>query len=292
MMFNRPPEALQLHIPPWPSYITSSYRQFEHGEMHVTRYIAEYVLLFMLQGTLYFTEEGEQVAVEEGQWYIQVPGLFQSGGKASPAPFYYYVHFQGEGAACSLSEPRHSMPASPGEAASLHFPVRGVFDAQLFRPLFDQLSAANGHTPQQLLERQAIFLSLLGQLARTAKGPEPAVRKLAESLLDYLSAHYQEPLSGETLERLFHYSYDYLTRLLKHHCGITPGQYIQHCRIRKAQELLEQTGLTLPAIAQEVGYGDPTVFYRAFRKHSGGMAPGQWRQAKRGLGQRGADRRD
>jgi transcriptional regulator GlxA family with amidase domain len=70
--------------------------------------------------------------------------------------------------------------------------------------------------------------------------------------------------------------------LLKTHYGVTPGQWIQACRIKRAQQLLEHSDVSLAQIAAETGYQDPTVFYKAFRKLTG-EAPGRWRRRKRGL---------
>ena len=44
----------------------NNYRKFFSGEKHVTRVINEYVLIFMLENVLYFSEDGREVEVRDG----------------------------------------------------------------------------------------------------------------------------------------------------------------------------------------------------------------------------------
>ena len=86
----------RLSLEPFPVVTISHYRRFRPDERHVTRISREYVLIFMLEGTLHFSEEGVPVSVTAGEWYLQVPGLLQSASRGSPAPVYYFVHFTGK----------------------------------------------------------------------------------------------------------------------------------------------------------------------------------------------------
>ncbi|WP_274361320.1 helix-turn-helix domain-containing protein [Paenibacillus thermotolerans] len=283
-MFERSPEAVLMTVPPWPTYLISNFRQFEPNERHITRISSDYVLLFMLENTLHFTEAGTDVELRAGEWYIQVPGLRQEGGKGSPAPFYYYIHFS---AASVPYTPEQLSSDAEGESANdrtnrLVLPVRGRFEPNRMRPWLDRLDEVSKRRPTDFLGAQSVFLDLLSRISSAELSSEMPSRRIAHEIIGYLSANYNRHLNGNQLSSHFHYSYDYIQRLLKKYFNVTPGQYIQEYRVKRAQELLENSDLSIPAIAAEVGYNDETVFYKAFRKLTGD-APGVWRRKKRGL---------
>ncbi len=62
--------------------------------------------------------------------------------------------------------------------------------------------------------------------------------------------------------------------------GGSPGAFLRHERLRRAQELLARPELPVAEVAAQVGYADATVFGRAFRAATG-RTPGAWRTAGR-----------
>jgi AraC-like DNA-binding protein len=61
--------------------------------------------------------------------------------------------------------------------------------------------------------------------------------------------------------------------------GEPPIQYLGRWRIQVAAGLIE-SGVSLGAVAERVGYGSEAAFQRAFKKHVG-TAPGEWRKRAR-----------
>ncbi len=185
----------RLSLEPFPAVTISHYRRFRPDERHVTRISREYVLIFMLEGTLHFSEEGVPVSVAAGEWYLQVPGLLQSASRGSPAPVYYFVHFTGKEQArtkaekpntgstapavpaVGFSEPGAGMPDPPasnsgsgtlvptasGSCAVL--PLRGTFRTEALAPLFERLEGTGHPHVADRLQRQSVFLDLLSRLS-------------------------------------------------------------------------------------------------------------------------------
>ena len=56
-------------------------------------------------------------------------------------------------------------------------------------------------------------------------------------------------------------------------------QYLETIRMNRAKELLEDSGLSVTEIAQEVGYGDPNYFTRSFKKNCA-KTPKQYRDKR------------
>jgi AraC-like DNA-binding protein len=60
--------------------------------------------------------------------------------------------------------------------------------------------------------------------------------------------------------------------------GETPGHYLALLRLQRARDLLQQSSLSLAAIAHRAGYGSDVAFIRAFKRQFG-ISPGRFRLA-------------
>lgn len=83
-----------------------------------------------------------------------------------------------------------------------------------------------------------------------------------------LSLQYGQQLSIETIARSLGYHRAHLTKLFKEATGLSPMQYLFKVRMKKAENLLTGTDLSIAQIASSVGYSDPLFFSKQFRKWS------------------------
>ena len=58
--------------------------------------------------------------------------------------------------------------------------------------------------------------------------------------------------------------------------GMTPLDYVHALRLEEAKQMLETTDLAVEAVADEVGYEDPSFFSRLFRRKVG-LSPDKYR---------------
>ena len=105
-----------------PIYRQCSYRRFKPGEKHVTRTWHEHVIIFMIDGSLTFTEDGKKVTVCKNHYYIQKALLRQSADEPSDCPVYFYIHFDG-----NIEETEDGLP------------LEGKFDPMIMLPLFQEV---------------------------------------------------------------------------------------------------------------------------------------------------------
>lgn len=82
----------------------------------------------------------------------------------------------------------------------------------------------------------------------------------------YLQNHCSESCSLDETAARFFISKPYLTRIFKSVTGFTVTEYLTLCRVRKAQFLLEETGLNITEIAARTGFGNITYFERVFKR--------------------------
>lgn len=71
-------------------------------------------------------------------------------------------------------------------------------------------------------------------------------------------------------------SYSRLRHKFKTEVGVSPSKYLKDLRLRKAQELLETTYLSVKEIMTAVGFSDLSHFVRHF-KQAYGLTPTQHR---------------
>ncbi|MBW4634560.1 MAG: AraC family transcriptional regulator [Iphinoe sp. HA4291-MV1] len=141
----------------------------------------------------------------------------------------------------------------------------------------------------------------IGLALKTALQSDGAASRLyAESMATALSAHllqhysapkhtlqeYQGGLPKHKLQRVIEFIIDNLAdnlllgtmaqevgmsqyhfaRLFKQSTGLSPYQYVMHCRIERAKILLLQSQLKISEIASQVGFADQSQFTRHFKR--------------------------
>lgn len=90
--------------------------------------------------------------------------------------------------------------------------------------------------------------------------------------IEYINDNLSLDLSLNVLAAMLGMSPYYFERLFKQSVGHTPHQYILHCRIEKAKQLLQTTQQPIMEIACQVGCKNHSHFSRLFRQ-SMGMSP-------------------
>ncbi|CUH33265.1 Arabinose operon regulatory protein [Jannaschia seosinensis] len=92
---------------------------------------------------------------------------------------------------------------------------------------------------------------------------------------------FAQDLSVGDYAALLDISPTHLTRLCRHHLGISPARLITQRRMLEAKRLLRFTQHGVAAIGLRCGYKDAAYFVRAFTREIG-RSPGRWRDEARG----------
>lgn len=108
-----------------------------------------------------------------------------------------------------------------------------------------------------------------------------AVRKIEESIA-YMVRHLDRPLQASTLAAQVDISPSHFFALFKRYVGSTPMDYFIRLRLRRACQLLENTEMSVKAIAYTLGYDDPYYFSRIFKSFNR-VAPSKYRLLKIGV---------
>ena len=124
-------------------------------------------------------------------------------------------------------------------------------------------------------------IQTVGRIYRQAIAEIENTRRSRDVLdLDEVRAHidhyFGDPLSLQSVARLFLVSREHLSRVFKKRFGVTVNDYITERRMGRAQELLRDGDLEIKQIGRMVGYNDLAYFYRVFKKQFG-YPPGKAR---------------
>ena len=96
-------------------------------------------------------------------------------------------------------------------------------------------------------------------------------------ICDYISAHYSEDLSLESLADMVYIHPDYLSRMFKKETGMNLKRYIKNNHMNMACHLLENSQQKITAISAAVGYQNCAYFIRTFTG-TFGISPEKYRQ--------------
>jgi transcriptional regulator GlxA family with amidase domain len=111
--------------------------------------------------------------------------------------------------------------------------------------------------------------------------PLPAPRglppRMLQRVLDYLEGHLEgDGASLQELASVAGLSTSHFVRAFKRSLGVTPHDYLRQCRVRRAQELLARTDMSISEIAHYCGFADQSHFTHQFRERLG-VTPRQYR---------------
>lgn len=95
-------------------------------------------------------------------------------------------------------------------------------------------------------------------------------------VFNYIVNHYAE-LTLEMVAERFHFSVPYCSKLIKKNTGHTFSELQENIRLQQGENYLLYTQLSIAAISEKVGFGNPETFIRMFkRRHH--MTPGKYRK--------------
>jgi AraC family transcriptional regulator len=99
-----------------------------------------------------------------------------------------------------------------------------------------------------------------------------------QQVLDYIHSYLDQNLSLTELAALTYISPYHFARLFKQSTGMAPHQYVNKCRIKKAQQLLTRQDLSILEISHQVGFQSQSHFTTLFRR-SLGVTPTAYRNS-------------
>lgn len=100
---------------------------------------------------------------------------------------------------------------------------------------------------------------------------------LLDNAVDYVEANYANNFKISELADACHMSETHFRRVFQERMNMTPVEYINFVRIKKACDLIDKTDISMEEVAEKVGFVTPSTFNRNFRRIIG-TSPYQWKK--------------
>lgn len=140
---------------------------------------------------------------------------------------------------------------------------------------------ACGKIPSRTEDICSAWIQVLFALIWSRLLPEKRDRtegaELTCQLVQYVSEHFQEPLTLEMLARELHINKFYISHIFSNQLQINFRRYLSHIRLEYAMQLMKTNSAPLIDICAEAGFNSLRSFNRAFAEIMG-MTPGEYRK--------------
>ena len=127
-----------------------------------------------------------------------------------------------------------------------------------------------------LVRPLAHTLSLLAQQS-PASGETSDADATYRKIVDYLLENFNRDISLSDIAAHCGYSESHVRHLFKQYSRTTIRRYLTALRVKRAKNLLANTGMSVSDIAFDVGYNDSNYFTNTFRKETG-LSPKAYRK--------------
>lgn len=265
---------------PLPYYVN---RVEESYELHFHAHEFTEICYVGEGGGFHYIEE-ETVQVSRGDLFIVPLGTshvfrpFSPNGR-TPLVVYNFI-FIAERVAEALRhwpglepslEMRQLLNLAPGQTGWRHIrDTSGAFHAFFTDAYREFRLRQTGFVPRM----HALFIVLLTEIERHLEGAGGnRAHGSADRLIgDILEMIHRDGASGITAARvaeMARMSERHLHRVFVKATGLTFNQYVQNARIERSCELLRTTRMTVPEIAEAVGYQDKGYFLKLFKRKMG-----------------------
>lgn len=123
-----------------------------------------------------------------------------------------------------------------------------------------------------------IFTFLFKYYSKSNTAKLTKEEQLVKGIIDYINTNYSNPnLTMNDISKKFFLSQSYMNRIFKKETDITPIQYLDELKMKKAIELLNHKDFTIEQISDSIGYKNQFYFTRRFKKYYG-MPPSKYKQ--------------
>ncbi len=249
---------------------------------HPDRVADFYVLIYVIEGAIYVTEEDTDYEIKSGELIILKKGVHHFGKKETPkGTRWYYFHFDmQENAEGELFCPdTGALPQYSPLAYKTKLPQYSInlHGSRIEKKLADIIDYSISSDRMKCWRMNSLLHDLLTEIA-IGEGEENGEKSLSQRVKESLAKRVREPFSAGALEQEFFLSYKYMSAVFKRDTGTTMQKYHNSLRMNEAARLLRSTFSTIGEIAEALGFSDMLYFSRCFHSFFG-VSPTEYRRS-------------
>lgn len=232
-----------------------------------------FLIHYVLSGKGIFTFDGSTYQLSGGQGFLICPNILSFYQADLDEPWEYcWVGFHGRQAEKYLK-------ALNLEASNPIFTCSSESSPE--KPIFQMIEAQNRPVGRDFILTGYLyhfFAELANTIGYSASSDESQnIKQLyVQKALDYIQKNYSRKITIEQIADFIGIDRKYMSSLFKKFLRTSPQEFLIKFRMDKACVLLTQNMLSIQDIAHSVGYDDPLLFSKMFKKRKG-LSPSQYR---------------
>jgi len=233
-----------------------------------------YLIHYIISGKGTFIYNDKTYHLEQGQGFLICPNILSYYQADKDQPWEYcWIGFKGRKAKHYLSQLNLSVEqpifnCQPNN--SILFIVKKMIESKHITKGKDWvLTGLAYHFLAEIIQNEKYF----NQAQDTKNYSEIYVKKA----VDFIEKNYSRKITVEDIADHVGINRKYLSSLFKELMHTSPQSFLINYRMNKACILLAQNLLSISHVAHSVGYDDPLLFSKMFKKYKG-MAPSQYRK--------------
>jgi len=226
-----------------------------------------FLIHYIVSGKGTFEYQGKKYSLGRGQGFLISPYKLSFYQADSRDPWTYkWIGFNGVNAQVYLERANLTIDQpvfTYDRDSKLAGYIDGMIDAQMLPKSRD-------------LVHKSLLYSFLACLIENSSTDEKASYKnrnisdfYVKKAVEFINMNYSRKMSIEEMTKFLGLSRKYFSKIFKGITNTTPKEYLMNYRVNKACELMSEHSLSISNIARSVGYDDPLLFSKIFKKIKG-----------------------
>lgn len=225
-----------------------------------------YKLFFALAGSGSFDIGNQSFEINPASGFVIPPNVVASYKPLIEGEWqYFWITFSGKNADVYL----HRANLSKEQ------PIFTIDDANTFQSYFSDLFHSISHSKSMDLKALSAFYNLMSMIidhcSTDCKSNEHITQQdyYLNQSIEFIQTNYTRHLQIEEIANYVSVDRKYLYQIFKDKLNQSPKQYLIDLRMKRAIDLLKSSDLSILQIANSIGYADPFLFSKMFKKKTG-----------------------
>jgi AraC-like DNA-binding protein len=224
-----------------------------------------YIIHIITNGKGTFLSDNKSYNLKKGQGFLIEPDVLTYYQADEHDPWAYaWIAFTGRNAPAIVKD----------MGIDKDHPVFSVKDTAVLKRIILNALLIEGHSSGDDLLRMSKLYEFLGILSSdiTNVGQDLDVSSgnmYVLQAVSFIRQSYSRDIGVAEIASHIGITRNYLSTLFQSELGMSPHEYLSQFRLSRAQELLTITDLSIESIANSVGYSNPLVFIKAFKRLTG-----------------------
>lgn len=236
--------------------------------------INEYVFIYCVDGKGWYSVKNRRYDVHRDQYFILPAGEPHVYASDEDDPWtIYWIHFRGELAQYYVTNIHSPFDVTPTKKSRI------LNRINLFEEIFQSLD--HSYAIENIRYAMATFQHYLASLRyiqqyREAVANADNGNDVVSMAIHYFEENIEHEITLKNVSDFVGKSPSHLSSVFKEIIGYSPLNYFTLLKIKKACEMLDNSGMKINQISLKLGYDDPYYFSRQFSKVMG-MSPKSYR---------------